>query len=354
MKVFNYEKYKKISLDSEAISLIAQIYENKGEQGTYIEKDPEMLSTLVDVAKIQSTEASNRIEGVVTTAERINALLKRKSRPLNRNEEEIAGYRDVLNTIHNNYEYITLNSNYILQLHRDLLKFTTLNYAGHYKNTDNIIAEKDENGNITRTIFEPLKPYETTDAVMDICEQYKKAIDGAYADPLILIPIVIHDFLCIHPFNDGNGRLSRLLTLLLLYQNGFVVGKYISIERIILETKLEYYQALEQSSENWHENADNPLYFIKYMLQVLLSAYREFDDRVVSVVKDKTSKQDQVKHVIDERIGKITKKEIMAKLPNVSEPTIKLALNALVKSGYVKIVGSGKNAGYVRTDKGDK
>lgn len=354
MKVFNYEKYKKISLDSEAISLIAQIYEKKGEQGTYIEKDPEILSTLVDVAKIQSTEASNRIEGVVTTAERINALLKRKSRPLNRNEEEIAGYRDVLNTIHNNYEYITLNSNYILQLHRDLLKFTTLNYAGHYKNTDNIIAEKDENGNITRTIFEPLKPYETTDAVIDICEQYKKAIDGAYADPLILIPIVIHDFLCVHPFNDGNGRLSRLLTLLLLYQNGFVVGKYISIERIILETKLEYYQALEQSSENWHKNEDNPLYFIKYMLQVLLSAYREFDERVVSVVKGKTSKQDQVKNIIDTHIGKITKKEIMAELPNVSEPTIKLALNALVKSGYVKIVGSGKNSGYVRTDKGDK
>lgn len=354
MKVFNYEKYKKISLDSEAISLIAQIYEKKGEQGTYIEKDPEILSTLVDVAKIQSTEASNRIEGVVTTAERINALLKRKSRPLNRNEEEIAGYRDVLNTIHNNYEYITLNSNYILQLHRDLLKFTTLNYAGHYKNTDNIIAEKDENGNITRTIFEPLKPYETTDAVIDICEQYKKAIDGAYADPLILIPIVIHDFLCVHPFNDGNGRLSRLLTLLLLYQNGFVVGKYISIERIILETKLEYYQALEQSSENWHKNEDNPLYFIKYMLQVLLSAYREFDERVVRVVKGKTSKQDQVKNIIDTHIGKITKKEIMAELPNVSEPTIKLALNALVKSGYVKIVGSGKNSGYVKIDKGDK
>lgn len=354
MKVFNYEKYKKMSLDSETISLIAQIYEKKGEQGIYIEKDPEMLSTLVDVAKIQSTEASNRIEGVVTTAERINALLKRKSRPLNRNEEEIAGYRDVLNTIHNNYEYITLNSNYILQLHRDLLKFTTLNYAGHYKNTDNIIAEKDENGNIIRTIFEPSKPYETTDAVIDICEQYKKAIDKAYVDPLILIPIVIHDFLCIHPFNDGNGRLSRLLTLLLFYQNGFVVGKYISIERIILETKSEYYKALEQSSENWHENADNPLYFIKYMLQVLLSAYREFDERVVSVVKDKTSKQDQVKHVIDARIGKITKKEIMAELPNVSEPTIKLALNALVKDGYVKIVGNGRNSGYVKIDKGDK
>ena len=354
MKVFNYEKYKEVVLDSEVISLIAKIYEKKGEQGAYIEKEPEVLSTLVEVSKIQSTEASNRIEGIVTTAERINALLKRKSKPLNRNEEEIAGYRDVLNTIHNNYEYIPFNSNYVLQLHRDLLKFTSLSYAGKYKNTDNVIAEKDAAGNITRTIFEPLKPYETPDAIIDICEQYKKALGNEYVDPLILIPVVIHDFLCVHPFNDGNGRISRLLTLLLFYQNGFVVGKYISIERIIHEMKEEYYKALEQSGEGWHENNDNPLHFVKYMLQVLLRAYREFDERVVSVVKDKANKQDQVKRVIDFRLGKITKKEIIAELPNVSEPTIKLALNALVKESYIKVVGSGKNSAYVKTDKGEQ
>ena len=356
MKVFNYEKYKSIALDGEVISLIAKIYERKGEQGTYIDQGPEILSTLVEVSKIQSTEASNRIEGIVTTAERINALLKRKSKPLNRNEEEIAGYRDVLNTIHNNYEYIPFTPNYILQLHRDLLKFTSLSYAGKYKNTDNVIAEKDTDGNIARVIFEPLKPYETPDAIKDICEQFRKAIDNEYVDPLILIPIVIHDFLCIHPFNDGNGRMSRLLTLLLLYKSGFVVGKYISIERIILDTKdgpEGYYDSLEKSGEGWHEGKDSPLHFIKYMLQVLLRAYREFDERVVSIVKDKASKQDQVKRVIDARIGKITKKEIMAELPFVSKPTIKLALNALVKEEYIKVIGSGRNSAYVRTNKGE-
>ena len=353
MKTFNYEKYKKMALDNEVISLIAKIYEKKGEQGTYLEKEPEVLSALVEISKIQSTETSNKIEGIVTTAERINALLKRKSKPLNRNEEEIAGYRDVLNTIHNNYEYIPFSSNYILQLHRDLLKFTSAGYAGKYKNTDNIIAEKDADGKVIRVIFEPLKPYETPDAIIAICEQYKKALNNEYIDSLILIPIVIHDFLCVHPFNDGNGRISRLLTLLLFYQNGFTVGKYISLERIIFETKQEYYTSLEQSGEGWHENKDNPLHFVKYMLQVLLAAYREFDERVVSVVKDKANKQDQVKRVIDARIGKITKKEILEQLPFVSEPTIKLALNALVKDGHIKVVGSGKNSAYVRTNKGE-
>ena len=353
MKIFNYEKYKKMALDSETISLIAKIYEKKGEQGNYIAEQPEILSTLIEVSRIQSAEASNRIEGIVTTAERINDLLKRKSKPLNRNEEEIAGYRDVLSTIHNNHEYIPFSANYILQLHRDLLKFTSLSYAGKYKNTDNIIAEKDADENVIRVIFEPLKPYETPDAIKDICGQYRKAIDNEYADPLVLIPIAIHDFLCVHPFNDGNGRISRLLTLLLFYQAGFVVGKYISLERIIYETKQEYYASLERSGEGWHESKDNPLHFVKYMLQVLLRAYREFDERVVSVVKDKANKQDQVKRVIDARIGKITKKEIMEQLPFVSEPTIKLALNALVKDGYIKVVGSGKNSAYVKTNKGE-
>ena len=353
MRIFDYEKYKGLALDSEVVSLIAKIYEKKGEHGAYIEREPEVLATLVEVSKIQSTEASNKIEGIVTTAERISALLKRKSKPLNRNEEEIAGYRDVLNTIHENYEYIPFSSNYILQLHRDLLKFTSLSYAGKYKNTDNIIAEKDASGTIIRTIFEPLKPYETPDAIFSICEQYNKANDCEYIDPLVLIPITIHDLLCVHPFNDGNGRISRLLTLLLFYKNGFVVGKYISIERIIEQTKEDYYASLEKSGVGWHDNKDNPLAFIKYMLRVLLLAYREFDERVVSVVKDKANKQDQVKRVIDARIGKITKKEIMDALPNVSEPTVKLALNALVKDGYIRVIGTARNSAYVKTNKGD-
>jgi Fic family protein len=334
--------------------MIAGIYEKKGEHGNYMASEPDMLANLVKVSKIQSTEASNKIEGIITTADRINELLQRKSKPMNRDEEEIAGYRDVLNTIHNNYEYIQFNSNYILQLHRDLLKFTALSYAGQYKNTDNIIAEEDIEGNVTKVIFAPLKPYETLDAVISICEQYKKASDNKIIDPLVLIPIVIHDFLCIHPFNDGNGRISRLLTLLLYYQNGFIVGKYISVEKLIEQTKDEYYDALAAASEGWHENTDNPASFIKYMLKILLLAYRDFDEKVIVAVKDKINKQEQVKRVMDNHIGKISKKEIMAELPDVSEPTVKLALTALVKDGYIKVVGGGKNSAYVKTNKGDE
>ena len=353
LKIFNYEKYKSLVLDSETISLIARIYEKKGEQGVYIDSEPESLAALVEVAKIQSTEASNKIEGIVTTQERITALLKRKSKPLNRDEEEIAGYRDVLNTIHNNYEYIPFNSSHILQLHRNLFQHTSLGFAGKYKNTDNIIVEKDASGNIIDTLFEPLKPYETPDAIASICKEFERALALEYVDPLILIPIAIHDFLCAHPFNDGNGRMSRLLTLLLLYKSGFVVSKFISLENIILNTKQEYYNALRLSDEGWHESRHNPVFFVKYMLRVLYKAYREFDERVVLSIKDKANKQDQVRRIIDSTLGKITKKQIAEKLPFVSEPTIKLALINLVKQGHIKVVGTGRNSAYVRTNQGE-
>ena len=350
MKTFNYERYKNLALDAESVSMIAKIYEKKGLHQNYVESKSSVLDALVESSKIHSAEASNRIEGIVTTTERITALLKRKSKPLNRNEEEIAGYRDVLNTVHSNYRYIPFTSSYILQLHRDLLKYTNLGFAGRYKGTENIITEKDGDEEVIR--FEPLKPYETPDAIKDMCEQYIKAIDNEYIDPLVLIPIAIHDFLCSHPFNDGNGRMSRLLTLLLYYKGGFVVGKFISIEKIIEQTKAEYYQTLNEADEGWHENVSNPLPFVKYMLKVLLLAYREFEEKINISLKDKASKQEQVKRVIDNHIGKITKKEIMEQLPATSEPTIKLALNALVKEGYVKVVGTGKNSGYVRTNEG--
>jgi len=349
MKTFNYAKYKSFALDAEAVSLLAKVYEAKGKQSVFVESAPAVLETLAAISKIQSTEASNRIEGIVTTKDRIEALLKHKSKPLNRDEEEIAGYRDVLTTIHESYAYIPLSANTILQLHRDLLKFTGLGYAGHFKNTDNIIAERNADGEITRTIFEPLKPYETPTAVNAICEEYRKAINEHSVDPLVIVPIFIHDFLCIHPFNDGNGRMSRLLTLLLFYQCGFSIGKYISIEKAIEKTKNDYYAALEQSSDGWNENTDSPLPFIKYMLRVLLSAYTDFEERIIVVSREKLSKSDRVKRVFDLTLGKITKEKLIELLPDISEPTIKLALNKLVKSGYIQVVGSGKNAAYVKT-----
>lgn len=351
MKTFNYAKYKTFALDAEAVSLLAKVYEAKGKQSIYVENAPAVLETLFAISKIQSTEASNRIEGIVTTKNRIEALLKYKSKPLNRDEEEIAGYRDVLSTIHESYAYIPLTANTILQLHRDMLKFTGLSYAGHFKNTDNIIAERDADGKITRTIFEPLKPYETPAAVNAACEEFRSAISEYSIDPLVLIPIFIHDFLCIHPFNDGNGRMSRLLTLLLLYQHDFTIGKYISIEKAIEKTKSDYYTALEKSSDGWNDNTDSPLPFIKYMLRVLLSAYTDFEERVIVVSKEKLSKSDRVKRAFDLTLGKISKEKLIELLPDISEATIKLALNKLVKNGYILVVGNGKNAAYVKTNK---
>jgi Fic family protein len=309
------------------------------------------LETFAAVSKIQSTEASNKIEGIVTTKDRLEALLKHKSRPLNRNEEEIAGYRDVLATIHESYAYIPLSANTVLQMHRDLLKFTGLGYAGRFKNTDNIIAERSADGKITRTIFEPLKPYETPTAVNVICEEYRAALTEHLVDPLVIIPVFIRDFLCIHPFNDGNGRMSRLLTLLLFYQNDLTIGKYISIEKVIEKTKAYYYAALEESSNGWNDNSGSPLPFIKYTLRVLLSAYADFEERVITVLKEKLSKSDRVKRVFDLTPGKINKEKLIELLPDISEATIKLALNKLVKGRYIQVVGGGKNAAYVKTNK---
>jgi Fic family protein len=353
MRTFDYSKYLNYALDGETVALLAKVYEAKGKQNLYTDSNPAVLETLVAISKIQSTEASNRIEGIVTTRERIEALLKRKSKPLNRDEEEIAGYRDVLSTIHESHEYIPLSANTILQRHRDLLKFTGLGYAGHFKNTNNIIAERGADGKITRTIFEPLKPYETPTAVNTICEQYAVALNELHIDPLIVIPIFIHDFLCIHPFNDGNGRMSRLLTLLLFYQNNFSIGKYISIEKTIEKTKSEYYFCLEQSSEGWNDNSDSPLPFIKYMLRVLLAAYTDFEERVIVVSKQKLNKSDRVRRIFDTTLGKITKEKIIELLPDVSPATIKLALNKLVKEGYIKVVGTGPAAGYVKANGAD-
>jgi Fic family protein len=350
MKTFDYSKYKNLALDAEAVLLLTKVYEAKGRQNLFSDDNVAALKTLIAISKIQSTEASNKIEDIVTTAERIEALLKKKSKPLNRNEEEIAGYRDVLATIHESYAYIPLSADTILQLHRDLLRFTGSRYAGSFKNSDNIIAAKDEGG-ITRTIFEPLKPYETPTALNAICDEYKAAMQKYLIDPIIVIPIFIHDFLCIHPFNDGNGRISRLLTLLLLYQNDFSIGKYISIERIIEKTKSDYYAALQKSSDGWNKNADTPLPFIKYTLRILLAAYTDFDERVIAVKNKKLKKSDQVKGIFDTVLGKITKEKIIGLLPNVSEATIKLALNRLVKEGFIKTVGSGPNTGYVKVFK---
>ena len=228
MRTFNYSAIKEQKWDSDVLGLIAAIYKEAGKQELYLKQRPEELEKLVEIAKIQSTEASNAIEGIVTTSTRIRQLVEEKTTPRNRDEQEIAGYRDVLSIIHESFDAIPITQNYILQLHKILYSHMNNPLAGRTKSVQNYITATYPDGHV-ETLFTPLAPYETPEALDRICEEYNRVIGNMELEPLIAIPVFVHDFLCIHPFNDGNGRMSRLLTTLLLYRNGFYVGKYISL-----------------------------------------------------------------------------------------------------------------------------
>ena len=281
MRSFDYKEEWKKLLTPEIVMYLTQIHEFKGEQTLFIEAKADTLSQLVDIAKIQSIEASNKIEGIYTSDERLKALVKDSTRPRTRNEREIAGYRDVLNTIHENHDYIPPKPSIILQLHRDLYKFEGMDIGGRYKTSDNIIEEQDAEGNKS-VRFRPMPAWETPEAIEKICQSYDEALNSENIDALIIIPMFVLDFLCVNPFNDGNGRISRLLTLLLLYRSGYIVGKYISIEKLIEQTKEIYYESLQLSSAGWHENKNDYEPFVKYMLGVIVAAYRDFSSRVLS------------------------------------------------------------------------
>lgn len=345
MRQFDYrEKWKKL-LTPEIVSYLTQIHEFRGEQTLFIEAKADTLTQLVEIAKIQSTEASNKIEGIYTSDERLKALVKDTTRPKSRNEQEIAGYRDVLNTIHDNHDYIPPKPSIILQLHRDLYKFEGFDIGGKYKTADNIIEEEDMAGNKS-VRFQPMPAWATPEAIEELCKALDEALATEQIDPLILIPMFILDFLCIHPFNDGNGRMSRLLTLLLLYRAGYIVGKYISIEKLIENTKELYYDCLQQSSVNWHENKNDYETFVKYMLGIVTAAYREFSSRVSLLATSGMSKPDRVREIIKTTLGTITKAEILEKCPDISQVTVQRALAELVESGAILKIGGGRYTKY--------
>lgn len=327
------------------VALLTQIHEFKGEQNLFIEANSDTLTQLVEIAKIQSTEASNKIEGIYTSDERLKKIVLDKTTPRTRNEQEIAGYRDVLATIHESYEYIPLRPTMILQLHRDLYKFSGMAIGGSYKNSDNIIAEVDSQGN-KRVRFQPVPAWETPEAVDAACTAYSDAVNSG-ADPLLIIPMFILDFLCIHPFNDGNGRMSRLLTLLLLYRSGYIVGKYISIEKMIEQSKETYYETLQQSSAGWHENENDYAPFVRYLLGVILAAYRDFSSRVQLLSLKGLSKPDRIRALIQDTLGKITKTEIMEKCPDISQATVQRTLMELQKKGKIIKLGGGRYTAYI-------
>ena len=346
MRTFNYSLIREQKWDSELLGYIAAIYKEAGKQELYLKQRPKELEKLVEIAKIQSTEASNAIEGIVTTNTRVRQLVEEKTTPRNRNEQEIAGYRDVLGIIHESFDAIPITQNYILQLHKILYSHMNNPIAGRTKTVQNYISATYPDGH-TEILFTPLPPYETPEALDRICEEYNRVIGNMELEPLIAIPVFIHDFLCIHPFNDGNGRMSRLLTTLLLYRSGFYVGKYISLEAKIERHKDLYYDALAASQIGWHEGKDNPVPFIKYLLSTILAAYRDFEDRF-SLVEMKRSALDKVRLAAHNKIGRFTKQDIRELCPSLSVSSIEGALRKMVESGELRREGNGKNTFYFR------
>ncbi len=346
MRNFNLvEEYSSIISNSNIINLISKIHEYKGKQSYLLDTKKDTLETLLKVAKIQSTSSSNKIEGIYTTDKRINEIVNQKLEPKNRNEEEIAGYRDVLTLIHENYNFIDINQNTILQLHRDLYKYTGYSYGGKFKNSQNFIEEENEKGE-KKIRFTPLSPVETPIAIEDLCKNYNELVNNESCDLLVLIPIFILDFVSIHPFNDGNGRMSRLLTLLLLYKANYMVGKYISIEKIIEDTKESYYDTLEKSSLNWHNNENDYSYFVEYYLGIILNAYKEFDSRINIIENKKITAYDRIIDIFKDNIIPIDKAFIINKCPDLSETTIERTLNKLLKEDKIVKISGGRYTKY--------
>lgn len=346
MRDFNYALIRERKWDSELLGLVAAIYREAGKQEMYLKQRPEELEKLVEIARIQSTEASNAIEGIVTTNTRIRQLVEEKTTPKNRDEQEIAGYRDVLGIIHESFDAIPITQNYILQMHKILYSHMDNPAAGKTKTVQNYISATYPDGH-TEILFTPLTPYETPEALDRLCGEYNRVIGNMELEPLIAIPVFIHDFLCIHPFNDGNGRMSRLLTTLLLYRSGFYVGKYISLEAKIANNKDLYYGALSASQNGWHEGKDDPVPFIKYLLGTILAAYKDFSDRF-ALVEAKRSALDTVRLATQNKIGRFTKQDIRELCPALSISSVEGALRKLVAFGELKREGQGKNICYYR------
>ena len=341
MREFDYVKdYGKL-LTPETVSLLSQIHEFKGKQNLLIEAHGDTLTQLLDTAKIQSTKASNRIENIFTSEERLKKIVLDKTMPKNRDEKEIAGYRDVLSMIHESYNFLPPKPPVILQLHRDLHKYSGMTTGENYKFSGNVIELDSE-----RTYFQLVPRKEAAEAMDCACTALEAALKDPMVDDLMVIPMFILDFLCIHPFNDGNGRLSRLLTLLLLYRSNYVVGKYISIERIIEQSEQAYYNALQKSSEYWGENRNSYMPFVTYLLGVIVAAYREFSSCIRELTTDGLSKPDRIREFIRSNTGNVTKAEIAAKCPDISQITVQRTLIELQKNGDILKIGGGRYTAY--------
>ena len=347
MRKYDYTFLEKDKIPGELINVLTNIYSMKTDNDNRKENYPNIFTELQRIAIVQSVKGSNAIEGIITTDERINEIVNKSSAPLNHNEEKIAGYRDVLNLIHNNHNILDMTEANILSFHEMMLRIAKPNVAGKYKESDNVIMEVRPDG--TRSIrFKPVPANETPQAMEQLILAYIDARDNPNINQLLLIPCVILDFLCIHPFSDGNGRMSRLLTLLLLYKAGFDAGKYISFEEQINKTKVYYYESLRKSSIGWDENKNEYFYFVDIFLRTLYICYKELDKRFATVNSKKINKTSRIEATILNSLLPISKKEISDILPDISVTTIEAVLSKMQKEGKIIKLGEGRNTKYIR------
>jgi Fic family protein len=320
-----------------------------GKQKRYEQQKPAILEGLQTVAAIESADASNRLEGITAPQKRIEALVRESAEPQDRSEQEIAGYRDAMRHIHQDSEHIPVKVNVILQLH-DWLYRHMGEQGGRWKSIDNEIIEKDADGNVIRVRFRAVSAIETPQAMQDLVDHYRQAMNDG-VPPLLVIPLFILDFLCIHPFRDGNGRVSRLLTNLLLYHAGHEVGRYISLERRFLQTREGYYKTLEQSSQGWHENEHDPMLWVRYFWGVLLSAYKEFEERVGNIEQGRGSKTKRIRDAVEHKITPFKIAELKRDLPDISREMIRKVLATMKKEGLVRSEGRGPGARWIPIEK---
>ena len=346
MRKFDYSELLNLNIPAKMYDLISKIYEYKGKQELYVVNFSDILEKMIKIAKIQSTKSSNAIEGIFTNDSRLEELMSKKSEPINRNEEEIYGYREVLDIIHENYENIEFTKNNILTLHNRLYSYSGETHKGKFKTMDNSIVETNRFGE-KKIRFNPVSAFETENYIDKMISAYNEAIN-LKIPPLLLIPTVIHDFLCIHPFSDGNGRMSRLLTILLLYKNGFFVGKYISLEMIIEATKDIYYQELQASSNNWHDGTNDEIPFIKYMLSVIYKAYTECDERFRLISEKSLTSAERIMKVFEKTLEPLSKSDILILCPDISQRTIERALKELKDTHLIRPIGSGRATKYIK------
>ena len=352
MRSFDYTTVPDSLLATPVTNLLLAIREYRGRQALWEATRRESLESMLETAKIQSTGASNRIEGIVTTEQRLRDIVRHSSEPRSRAEEEIAGYRDVFGLIHEQHEHIPVTPGVILQLHRDLLAHTPLSFGGAWKDADNQIVNRNADGTTT-VRFLPMPALLTPDAVGALCATYNEAYRAQACDPALLAARFTLDFVSIHPFNDGNGRMSRLLTVLLLERAGYSVARFVSLERMIEKSKDQYYEALAQSSAGWIDGTNDEAPFVRYLLGVVLASYRRLEETLGSARGEgrRPAAIDRVRRVFDAAPGKVTKAMVLSECPDLSEVTVKRALAELLAAGEVTKVDSGPRTGYVRRDR---